>query len=165
MSSTVETKMVNFHMPEDAATRAALGAVTVRHSQLDYILRMTVKTISGLSLKDALDATEGDGSAYLRDQVKKLAKKRLGDGTPYNRLRALLTRCRQLTKKRNAYVHGVYGKYLDGDPMISTYEGWKHQPTVAELEQLAQEIFALTVELNKARFSGGFLAEALAAQL
>ena len=72
--------MITLDIPTDSALLAAVGKVALRHGQLDYVLRMTVKSILKLSIRDALDATDRQGSRGLRDRVRKLAKKRFGEG-------------------------------------------------------------------------------------
>jgi hypothetical protein len=39
-----ETRMVGFYMPENKTLLAAFGEVSIRRSQVDYILRMTIRT-------------------------------------------------------------------------------------------------------------------------
>ena len=87
--------MANFLvMPEDSELMAAVGAASVRHGQLDHVLRLTVKTILGLSPREALLATDRQTSSELRKRVRLLAKQRAGDGEHLARLDALLARSR-----------------------------------------------------------------------
>lgn len=58
--------MILLNIPDDPTVLAALGKVAIRHGQLDYILRMTVKSILALSIREALDATARQGSKDLR---------------------------------------------------------------------------------------------------
>ena len=44
-------------MPEDPAVLAAVGKIALRHGQLDHVLRMTIKSLTGVSMNEALDAT------------------------------------------------------------------------------------------------------------
>jgi hypothetical protein len=46
-----------FHITDDQALLAAIGAVTLRHSQLDYALRMPIKTLVEVGIGEAMDAT------------------------------------------------------------------------------------------------------------
>ena len=64
--------MIMFHVPEDPALLAAFGEVGLRHEHLSHILRMAIKTLAGLEVNDALDATAFDGISVLRDRVRKL---------------------------------------------------------------------------------------------
>lgn len=153
--------MVYFDIPADREILAALGEVTLRHEHLNHILRMTVKTLARLSVDEALDATARDGSAYLRDRIRKFGRKRLGEGEPLLRLQALIERCGRAADRRNELVHSVWAKELDGETVCrNSAQGWQAVPTVEELRNLAAEIASLTAELNKARLEG-FLHEAL----
>jgi hypothetical protein len=60
------SKMLMFYVPDDRELLAALGEVTLRHEHLSHILKMTIKSIAGLSVAEALDATQYDGARQLR---------------------------------------------------------------------------------------------------
>lgn len=153
--------MVSFHIPEDKDLLAAVGEVALRHEHMNYVLRMTIKTLARLSVGEAVDATARDGSASLRDRVRKLARQRLGEGEPFLKLQALMERCKRATDRRNDLVHGVWARELDGKAIRrNSSHGWQDVPSVAEMRSLAAEIAALTNELNHERFEG-FLHEAL----
>jgi len=146
---------ITFYMPEDALLRAAIGAVAIRHGQLDYVLRMTVKSLAELSVRDAIDATERDGSAKLREQIAKLARRRFGEGQVLLRLKAILTRCRRAAERRNELLHGLFARDLEGAELWR-HEGhaWRALPNVTELEALVDEINDIAAELNSARLDG-----------
>jgi hypothetical protein len=155
--------MIGMAVP-DRTVLEAYGLVSIRHTQLDHILRFTIKTLAGLTVDEALDSTARTGSAELRDRIKKLARKRLGEGRPLELLRSILTRCERLTEQRNRLLHGVIGRELDGDEVMHNADNtWGRLPSVEELHQLAAQIAAITNELNDARLFG-FLGEALAAE-
>jgi hypothetical protein len=82
--------MIYFKLPDDPALLAAVAKVAVRHGQLDYVLRMAVKSIERLTIRQGLDATERQGSAALRERVRKLARKKLGEGRALVLLDAML---------------------------------------------------------------------------
>jgi hypothetical protein len=156
--------MMMFHVPEDPALLAAFGEVTLRHEHLSHILRMTIKTLAGLSVEEALDATAFDGASVLRERLRKHARQRLGEGPALVKVQALVERCRRATDKRNAYVHSVWAQELDGQAKRrDSGNGWLPIPTVQELQALSQELLVLTQELNHARLEG-FIHEALVAR-
>jgi hypothetical protein len=153
--------MMMFHVPDDPALLASFGEVALRHEHLSHILRMTIKTLSGVEVNEALDATAFDGASQLRERVRKLAKQRLGEGQALIKLQALVERCRRATEKRNEYVHSVWAQELDGEAKRRDgNQEWLPLPTVGELHALSQEFLALTHELNHARLEG-FIFEAL----
>ena len=157
-------KMMLLGLPEDPNLLAAIGKLAIRHGQLDHVLRMTVKTIARLSIKEAEDATDRQGSAALRQRVRKLAKQTLGECGALLRLDALLTRARRATKRRNELLHGLWAVELDGPAKLRRNNGkWRDLPSVAELEALMSDLTAIASDLNAARLDG-FLKEALDAK-
>lgn len=150
-----------FHVPPNRDLLAAIGEVTLRHEHLNHILKMTIKSIANLNPAEAIDATKYDGSYTLRQRIRKLARKKLGEGAPLLKLQALLTRAERLTEQRNELTHGLWAEELDGDPRIMRAPGKLSPiPSIEELEHLSKEIEALTIELNSARLEG-FLKSAL----
>ena len=153
--------MISFHIPDDRELLAVFGEVAVRHEHLNYILRMTIKTLANLGIEEALDATAYDGSRQLRDRVRKLARKRLGESEALLKLQALLKRCERATDRRNELMHGIWAKELDGEALRQTdNHEWHPLPTTAELNRLSLELKALIEELNTARLEG-FIFEVL----
>ncbi len=69
--------MITLDIPTDPALLAAVGKVALRHGQLDYVLRMTVKSILKLSIRDALDATDRQGSRELRDRCQETGQEEI----------------------------------------------------------------------------------------
>jgi hypothetical protein len=160
--SIMKVKMITFHVPEDQELLAALGEVTLRHEHMNHILKMTIKSLADLTPAEAILATVYEGSRQLRDRIRKLAKKRLGEGKPLLKLQAMLTTCKKLTDKRNELVHGLWARELDGDAHVRDgYGDPRPLPTVKELRELAQEIGVLTNQLNFERLEG-FLKLAIA---
>ena len=153
--------MMMFAVPAADNILIAIGIISVRHSHLDYVLRMTIKSLADVSIAEALDATKYQGSRQLRGRIRKLARQKLGEGQPLIRLEALLTQCERATTKRNTLIHNVWAKELDGDEYVQTdSHEWDSIPTIDSLERVANEIRDLTQELNNARLDG-FLSEAL----
>ena len=152
--------LVSFHVPGPKVL-SALGAVALRHEHMTHILKMTIKSLAGVTTAEAVKATEYEGSRALRDRVKALARKRLGEGTALIRLQALVATCGRLTEQRNRLVHGLWAKALDGKAHIRDAHGRDSPvPKVKELNALALAIAEVTDELNTERLEG-FLAEAL----
>jgi hypothetical protein len=147
-------------MPHESILQA-LGKISLLHSRLDHILKMTLKTLAEVRVAQALDSTAFESSSSLRGRIKTLARKRLGEGKALIRLQALLERSRRATEKRNELVHSVWAREEDGAETsaaaILACREWKPMPTVADLETLATELNTLIVELNQARV--GFIQE------
>src|SRR5688572_18615969 len=114
--------MITLQIPKDPEVQAAIGRVALYHGQLDRVLRMTVKSILKLEVREALDATDRQGSRELLKRVRKLAKQKTGEGEVLCRLDALLNRARRLTYRRNTYVHNLWAYDAEGNPVISDDE-------------------------------------------
>lgn len=154
-------RMVSFHVPQNSDLLAAVGEVAIRHEQLNHILKMTIKSLTGVTPEEALKATTHEGSAQLRDRVRKNARKRLGEGAPLVKIQAILADCKRLTDKRNDLIHGLWAQELYGDAHIrDSYGNEKPIPTATELRELARELSDLTGHLNTERLEG-FIFQAL----
>jgi hypothetical protein len=154
---------ITFAIPDDPKVQAAFGLVSMRHTQLDHILRMLLKSLSGVSVEQALAATSWTGSAELRERARKLARRRLGECAALIRLQALLKACEIATRKRNELIHNVIVREVDGADDVLMRDGdgkLKPPPTVEELNALADELVRLTLEINDARLNG-WLKEAM----
>lgn len=154
-------KMASFHVPQDQELLAALGEVALRHEHMNHILKMTIKSLADITPAEAIAATKYDGSRQLRDRIRKIARKKLGEGVPLLKLQAILTDCERLTGKRNELVHGLWAQELDGDAHVRDAHGnIRPLPTVRDLRELGFEIGVLTANLNVERLEG-FLMKAL----
>jgi hypothetical protein len=111
-------RFVGLHVPANQELLAAFGEVALRHEHMSHILRMTMKSLAGITPAEALAATKYESSRQLRDRVKALARKTLGEGAALLKLQALVHTCETLTEKRNDLVHGLWAKGLDGDAHI-----------------------------------------------
>jgi hypothetical protein len=154
-------KMMIPHVPKEPEVLQVLGTITLRHSFLDQMLRMTIKSLAGITPEVADLATAFQGSATLRERILKIARRKLGEGTGLLLLQALLERARLATEKRNAFVHSIWAQELDGEPMMrGSDRTWKPLPTLAELQALSLDLEQIAVALNTARLEG-FLASAI----
>lgn len=147
--------MRGFYVPSDQSLLAALGEVTIRHEHLSYALKMTIKSLAGLTIEEARDATQYESARQLRDCIRKLAKRKLRVSDAQLKLSALLTRAERLTERRNHLTHGLWAQDLDGDSgVLDASRELSPTPTSQELKSLASEMSALTTEINEARIEG-----------
>jgi hypothetical protein len=153
--------MITMGLPQDPQVLAAIGKIALRHGQLDYSMKMTIKTLADLPIAEAIDGTQKQGSRTLRERVRHLARKRIGESAAMVRLDAILERARRATERRNTLLHGLWAHELDGVPVIrdSGIE-FGPIPTVSELEAVADELATIAKDLTFARLDG-FLHEAL----
>jgi hypothetical protein len=153
--------MITLQIPKNSKILAAVGTIALRQGQLDYILRMTVKSLLGLSIQDALNATDKQGSSELRKRVRKLAKQKFGEGLTLVRLDAILTKARRATESRNEILHRLWAFDKDNNPVIRDDDhSFRPAPDISELNTAATELANITAELNDARLDG-FLNDAL----
>src|SRR4051812_27654762 len=111
--------MIFPHVPENPALLAAIGKVAVCHGLLDHVLRRMVKTLTGLTVEQADLALARDGSAMVREMVRRLAVRKFGrESAATLKIRAYLAKCESLTERRNATIHDLYCRELDGDPLV-----------------------------------------------
>jgi len=158
--SAVQPPMI-FYVPTDRALLVALARVSLRHGHLERVLQMTVKALEGMTVLEALQATERTGPARLRGRIEASAQKLLVEHEAVSkRLHALLYRTERASRKQNMLLHGVWGIPQDGgEPMIQTSEGkWVSLPTAAELRELSREIESLIEEFLGTRFYGYLVA-------
>jgi hypothetical protein len=59
-------------IPNHPGLTEAIGRLAIAHTHLELILRYTVKTLAGLSVKDALDATNGERTSDVRRRIRRL---------------------------------------------------------------------------------------------
>lgn len=150
-----------FHVPSDVRLLAAFGEVALRHEHMNHILKMTIKSLTDVTPAEAIAATMFESSTQLRERVRKIARKRLGEGTALVKLQAIVANCKRLTEKRNELVHGLWARELDGEAHVrDAYGEERPLPTVEDLKDLARELEQLTNHLNFERLEG-FLKTAL----
>ncbi len=153
--------MITLQLPNDEQVLATVGKISIRHGQLDYCLKMVIKSILGLAITEAIDATDNQGSFELRKRIRKLAKQKFKEGEILVKLDALLTRAKRATEDRNQILHSLWAFELDGTPVIRNRDhSFQPIPNLTRLNELAEEIYTITTDLNNARLEG-FLKEAL----
>ncbi|MGH7485161.1 MAG: hypothetical protein ACREMY_06090 [bacterium] len=161
MDAPTRATKIRLHIPDDSDWLQAVARVAITHSHLDHILRLTIKTLAGVTGTEALDATERDGSTRLRDRIRKLARRKLGEGQPLVKLQAILRRCARVTLQRNKLMHNIVTRGEDGEPRQKTDDHeLKPLPSLLDLGTLLVDITNLVGELDYAR-KKGFLREAL----
>jgi len=149
-------------LPQDQRILAAIGKIALRHGQLDYQLRMVVRTLANVTIAEARDATALQGSSELRRRVRRHARRRLGESEAMVRLDALLERSRRASDRRNELLHGLWAQELDGRPLIQNkYQYFEPIPTLDNLEDLATELFNVAQALVESCLVGGFVHRAL----
>lgn len=138
----------------------ALGALAIAHTHLELTMRYAIKTISGLSVSDALDATSQDRTVDLRERLKAMFKEQKPTAQEKCRLDALLERAKRLTESRNAYLHAAWSETPAGQAIIKGDDhSWESAPTKDKVERVTKDILELAVEINESRLANGFISK------
>jgi hypothetical protein len=146
---------VDLVLPDDPDLPEAAGRVALAHGQLELMLRMTIKTLGGLTVDEALYATEKSKNWELRRDIVSLFNSKTKDTSLRLKLRAVLGKCESLSDKRNRLLHRAWA--LDSDGCIVTKgpdHTWGKQTTPNDLRKLASEIGGVVTTLNHERRSG-----------
>jgi hypothetical protein len=139
----------------DRGLLEAAGKISLAHGQLELMLRMTIKTLTGLSVQDALDATVNSKTWELRKDIVKLFRQKTNDVTLQYKLKSLLGRCEQLSEQRNKLLHNAWAIAPDGSVVTKGEKhAWGIAPSADELNSLASEIKKCVELLNEARLNG-----------
>jgi hypothetical protein len=152
-----KTRLMNtWEIPDQPELLVAVGKVAISQGQLDYVLRMTLKSLLGLSNEEVLDATRLQGSQQLRARVRKLAEQRFGESETLILLDVLLTRTRRASDRCADLLHSLWASDFGFDTASEQERERRRQrwPASTELEELADELAALALEINDARISG-----------
>lgn len=158
LAATIYVHELN--IPSNPGLIEALGKLVIAHTQLELALRYTVKTLSGLSVSDALDATRYDRLDDLRDRIKQLFKDNKATAQDKTKLDALLNKGKRLSSKRHSYMHSAWSATPSGIALIKSEDdhSWGPAPEKEQVEDLALKIFLLARALNKERLHG-FIAQ------
>lgn len=156
---------ITFHPLDDGALMAVAGRVTVRHSHLDYQLKMTIRMLTGVTPDQARKAHKRTGSAELRKLVLKHGERALGISADLIRLQALMAECEAATEQRNDYVHVIWAREFsdEGKGHLFDSDGsLRPLPTTADLDKLDGEIGRLIKAVGEAK--DGYLQSAIKAK-
>lgn len=150
-----EARKVLLVLPDDVELLKAAGRVAFAHGQLELALQMTVKTLAGISVREALDATDTMKAYELREKIKKLFRQKTKNEVSKSKLDALLNKAKRLSERRNKFIHRPWAKNAQGEWVVKDEEHeWGPPPSVEELNLLASDISQAMNEFNDARLRG-----------
>ena len=146
-------------IPSHPGLIEALGRLAIAHTHLELILRYVVKTLSELSVNDALDATSGDSTSEVRRRIKKLFKEKKPVPSEETQLDSLLGAARRLSEKRNAFLHSAWSQTEAGEIILKQEDHqWGPAPSKEQVDQITDQIMGLANKINDARLTG-FISE------
>jgi hypothetical protein len=119
-------KLALLKIPDDLPTLAAVGRIALRHSQLNRVLRLTIKDSDKREFKKAMKPTRRTPSGKLLKCVRELVMQKAGDGRAAD-LNALLDGADRATKDRNHILHSLWAEH-NGSMVIEHDEGVEARP-------------------------------------
>jgi hypothetical protein len=140
---------VIFSLPTVPVLRE-VGAIVIKHGQLDHVRRLVIKRMLGISLNDAAYEYETKGmSSKLDDKIrKKFRTSRLSSARKTELVR-LLTEIKRVTKIRNTLVHSVWAREARKPLMLRDKRALHPVPSSAVLKQCLVDIGNARDQLNK----------------
>jgi hypothetical protein len=154
---------VTFGFP-DTEVMAELGRLVIMQGHLEYVLKMTFKSLQDISIVEALQRTNKATGKALREKVEKLAREKLIEGEALEQLLNLIERAWKAAEIRNQFVHNVWARVnFDQLHLQNNNHSWRKAPTKNEIENLTTEISNIVCVLNESRLSG-IIAEKLNAK-
>ena len=142
-------------IPRHVGLVEALGRLAIAHTHLELILRYTVKTIAGFSVKEALDATYGEPISDVRKRVRRLFMEKTPPASEVSKLDALLGEAQRLSEKRNGFLHSAWSETESGETILKGEDyQWKAAPTKQQVNKATSEILELVEKINTARLNG-----------
>lgn len=151
---------ITFAFP-DKEVLSAIGRLAIISGHLDYILKMTFKSLKGISIVEALQHTNKKTGTVLRKKVIDLAKERLVSGAALEELLNFIDRAWSAAEKRNQYIHNLWARQNYDQLLLQQDDlNWRTAPTKDEIDDIINEISNILVELNESRLLGS-LADAL----
>jgi len=147
--------IASLHAPEDAETLSAIARVAIAHGHLEHVLKMTIRKLSGLTIVQVLDATKYSNMRDLREIARKLFRQKTNDEEHRLKFSSLLQRAERLSNSRNELIHRPWGQTDEGDWVVKGEDPrWGPRPSVQELQELADNMYALIEELNESHEQG-----------
>jgi hypothetical protein len=146
--------MISLGLPSDPSEVVAIGKVAIRHGQLDHGLKLTIRSIRGISVEQALAETKRKSLHQLQALVEEHARDRFGEAPILVRIRELLHMSRQATDHRNSVLGDFWAAESDSAPIHAPKKKSRASPRVAELEAVADNLFSVVKELDHERHRG-----------
>lgn len=147
--------MDKLSIPRHTDLVEAVGRLAIAHTHLELILRYTVKTIAGLSVKEALDATFEEHISDVRKRVRKLFMEKKPQASNVSKLDALLGEAQRLSEKRNEFLHSAWSETEAGKTILKGEDyKWKEAPNKLQVDKVTAEILKLVEKINTARLNG-----------
>jgi len=131
---------ITFGFPEQDVL-ASLGRLTIMSGHLDYILKMTFKSLKGISIVEALQHTNKQNGRILRQRIIELAKEKLVEEEALAELMGLIDRAWKAAEIRNRFIHNLWGRKEYSELLLQNDDlSWSKAPTKEDVDDLTNEI-------------------------
>lgn len=145
-------------LPKDAELLASVGRLVIANEMLNYVLRLTIKTLRDEKLTASRDATKKKTAKWLRKRVAESAVDRGMDAAVLRKLDQLLLQAENAADKRNRIVHDITYHTKSGELVLQEdNDPPRRYPSPADIDLITSELQSVAAELNVARKDGGFL--------
>jgi hypothetical protein len=155
--------LIRLSLPEDKALLEAAGRAALAHAHLEHVLRLTIKTLSGMRQRDTLITMNKVSVHNVREVIQHLfAEKVQNKGWKLQRakdakaiLAKMLDKAAKASGRRNKCIHRPWAKDQNGQ-LYSKNDAhqWSSPPTAADLKKLANDILEVASEFSEARLEG-----------
>jgi len=146
---------VDLSLPNELDLLQAAGRVALAHGQLELMLRMTIKSLAGLTIQEVLHATRKSKNWDLRNEIVAHFNSKTKNPALRLKLKAILGKCEHLSEERNRLLHNAWAIAEDGSVVMKgSNHVWGPAPTPHDLNVLAEELNAQVSILNRERLDG-----------
>jgi hypothetical protein len=146
--------MISLGLPNDPSEVVAIGKVAIRHGQLNHGLKLTIRSIRGISVEQALAETKRKSVHQLQALVEEHARDRFGEAPILVRIRELLHMSRQATEHRNSVLGDFWAAKSESAPDRAPEKKPRGSPRVAELEVVPENLLSVVKQLDHERHRG-----------
>lgn len=150
---------IKYYNPANADQEllAGLARVVITHSQMDEVMRLTIKELAGISITDpGYEKLVKGGAKDLREKIAKKAKERFPSVPElHDKFAGILAKAEDVTDQRNVVVHGIWTQSADDSeddgPHIRD-KGLRYPiPTLEPIESWERAMKSVIAALNVLR--------------
>lgn len=149
---------IPFRLPQESDLQAAVGRVAMAHASLEFLLRLTIKSITGEPFGESLFSTRRKMSKWLRDRVLRVAKEQQIGQVATEKLAEMGARIGELSDERNHVLHRQWLETCDGKIMVSGDDDKLRRldvpAEIQRLDSLTGRLWNMTQEINQTRRKG-----------
>lgn len=147
--------MDTLSIPRQDGLTEALGRLAIAHTHLELVLRYSIKTLSGITIQEALDAAAEERIHDLRKRLRKFFLEKKPTPTEESQIDALLGAAQRLSEKRSEFHHSAWSETQIGQAVLKGEDNkWQEAPKSANVDKVTHELLELVEKINNARLHG-----------